>query len=57
MGVKAKFWKGAWWVFINHQDRRKAKRVGDRETALKVAQAVRERIARGEFSLPTGDSA
>ena len=57
MGVRTKFWKGAWWLFVNHQGHRKAKRVGDRDTAAKVAQAVRERIARGDFSLPTGNGA
>lgn len=51
MGVRVKFWKGAWWVFVNTGGRRKAKRVGDRETALRVAQALRERLARREFSL------
>ena len=57
MGVRVKFWKGAWWVFVNTGGRRKAKRVGDRETALRVAQAVRERLARGEFSLtPSPDT-
>jgi integrase len=53
MGVRVRFWKGAWWVFVNHQGRRKAKRVGDRDTAVRVAQALRERLARGEFALPT----
>lgn len=51
MGVKVKFWKGAWWVFVNHRGKRKAKRVGDRVTAMKLAQAIRERIARGDLQL------
>ena len=31
MGVKVRFWKGAWWIFIGHQGRRQAKtrRPGD----------------------------
>ena len=51
MGVKVRFWKGAWWVFIHHQGRRKAKRVGDKETALRVARAIRERLAHGDLHL------
>jgi len=51
MGVKARFWKGAWWVFVNHGRRRKAKRIGDKQTALLVAKAIRERLARGDFNL------
>jgi integrase len=51
MGVKVRFWKDAWWVFVNHQGKRKAKRIGDRETALKVARTIRERIAAGELHL------
>ena len=41
MGVKVRYWKGAWWVFVNHNGRRKAKRIGDRETATRIAQAIR----------------
>src|SRR5437899_2681604 len=53
MGVKVRFWKGAWWIFANAGGRRKAKRIGDRETAVRVAQAIREKLARGELGLPT----
>ena len=57
MGVKVRFWKGSWWVFVNTGGRRKAKRVGDRETALRIGQAVRERLARREFGLtPSTDT-
>ncbi|MEX2662445.1 MAG: tyrosine-type recombinase/integrase [Vicinamibacterales bacterium] len=49
--MKVKFLKGAWWVMINHQGRRKAKRIGDRETALSIAKRIRERIAAGELQL------
>jgi integrase len=51
MGVKVRFWKGAWWVFVNASGRRKAKRIGDRETALRVARALREKLACGELGL------
>jgi integrase len=51
MGVRVKYWKGSWWVFVNHQGRRKAKQIGDHETAVKIAKAIRERIARGDLQL------
>jgi integrase len=51
MGVKVRFRNGAWWVFINHRGSRKAKRIGDRETAVKVARAIRERLASGDLQL------
>jgi|KBSMisStandDraft_5_1062788.scaffolds.fasta_scaffold494961_1 integrase len=53
VGVKIKFWKRGWWVFVHHEGRRKTKRVGDRETATRVAQAIREKLARGELNLGT----
>ena len=56
MGVKVRFWKRAWWVFVNASGRRKAKRLGDRETALRVGQAIREKLARGDLNLaPASD--
>jgi integrase len=51
MGVKLKFWKRSWWVFVNTAGRRKAKRVGDKETGVRLAQAIRERLARGALNL------
>lgn len=55
MGVTVKFHRGAWWIFINHQGRRRSKKVGDRETALRVAQEIRERLARAAFHLPSAE--
>lgn len=55
VGVKVKYWKGAWWVFISHQGRRKAKRVGDKETALRVASRIRERLVAGDLRLGADD--
>ena len=52
MGVKVKYRDGAWWVFVHHLGQRKAKKVGDKETAQRVAQAVREQIARRGLTLP-----
>jgi len=54
VGVKVRYWKGAWWVFVNHNGRRKAKRIGDRETATRIAQAIREKLARRELNLGDG---
>jgi hypothetical protein len=51
VAVKIKFWKRRWWVFVHHQGHRKVKRVGDRGTAVRVAQAVREKLIRGELNL------
>jgi integrase len=55
VAVKVQHWKGAWWVVIHHAGRRKTKRIGDRETALRVAQAIRERLARSDFQLTPSD--
>ena len=55
MGVKVRFSRGAWWVFITHRGRRKAKRVGDRDSARRVAQAIRERLALGDLHLEPSD--
>jgi integrase len=51
MGVKVRFWKGAWYVFVDHQGRRRAKKIGDRDTANEVARTIRRRLALGDLSL------
>ncbi len=52
MGVTVREWKGAWWIFVNHQGRRKAKRVGTGEegkkAAKQVAQQLEARLALGQ---------
>ena len=52
MGVKIREWKGAWWIFINHQGTRKAKRIGTGEAGKKaakqVAQQIQARLALGQ---------
>jgi integrase len=40
MAVKVKEWKGAWWVFIDYQGRRKAKRVGSGKAGQRAALAA-----------------
>lgn len=42
-----------WWVFINHQGQRKSMKIGDKETADKVAKDIRRKLATGEYTLKT----
>jgi integrase len=51
VGVRVRFHRGAWWVFVQHRNRRRSKKVGDRQTANRVAQQIRERLAGTEFQL------
>ena len=51
MGVTVKFYRGSWWIFINHRGRRRSKKIGDRETAIQVAKQIRQRFAEGDLSL------
>ena len=44
MGVKIRQWKGAWWIFIDHQGMRKAKRIGVGEPAKKAAKQAAQQI-------------
>ena len=51
MGVTVKFHKGTWWIFINHRGRRRAKKIGDRETALQVSRKIRQRLVEGDLGV------
>ncbi len=55
MGVKVKEWKGAWWLFIDHSGRRKAKRVGPGPSGKKAAELagtkIRARLVEGDLSV------
>jgi integrase len=57
MGVRVRQREGAWWVFINHQGKRKAKRVGIGETAKKAAydaaRQIHARLALGKSAFVT----
>jgi len=44
MGVRIRQRDGAWWIFINHKGRRKAKRIGVEEPGKKAAKVVAEKI-------------
>lgn len=51
MGVKVKEklkGSGVWWVFINHNRKRKAKRVGSKKAAKRVGEIIAARIKLGE---------
>jgi integrase len=51
MGVKVKFYRGAWWIFIDHKGRRRSKKIGDRQTAQHLAQQIRLALAAGDIGL------
>lgn len=51
--VRQKVRNGPWWVFLNHQGKRKSKCVGDKATAEAVARELRKKIAEGDFKLET----
>jgi integrase len=40
-----------YWVFINHQGKRKAKKVGDKKTAEAIAAKIREKLKLGELKI------
>ena len=44
-----------WWVFINHQGRRKSKRVGSKKAAKEVAVKIEAKLADKSFKLETKD--
>ena len=52
MGVKVRFHRGAWWIFIDHHGKRRAKRIGDKATATRVAKDRSERLDRTDLHLP-----
>lgn len=52
MGVKVKERDGAWWIYINHQGKRKAKRIGEGDAGKKAAKAAAEKI---QAKLALGD--
>jgi integrase len=51
MGVRVRFYRGAWWVFVKHKGRRRSKKVGDEQAARAVARRIRERLALGDLRL------
>jgi integrase len=51
MGVKVRERDGAWWIFVNHKGRRKAKRVGTEKAAREAAKKIEARLTLGQFNL------
>jgi integrase len=51
MSVRVRKRNGAWWVFICHHGRRKAKKVGTREAAERVKRVLEARLALGDLSV------
>ncbi|MEW6299904.1 MAG: site-specific integrase [Thermodesulfobacteriota bacterium] len=51
MAVKVKHHKGAWWVFIDHRGKRKAKAIGSKSAAEAVAKKIEAKIALGQFEI------
>jgi integrase len=40
---------GVYWVFINHQGKRKSKKIGKQETAVEVAELIDAKLKLGQF--------
>jgi integrase len=52
MGVKIRQKDGKWYVFINHQGKRKAKCVGDsKRAAEEVKRKLEAKLTLGEFTI------
>ena len=42
---------GEYWVFANHQGKRKAKKIGDRKSAVAIAKKIRDQFVRGDLGM------
>ena len=52
MGVKVREKpknSGVWWIFINHNGRRKAKKIGNKRAAVEVAKKIEAKLTLGEL--------
>ena len=56
MGVKVRQKGGKWYVFIDHNGKRKAKAVGSKESAEKVKRILDAKLALGEFGFAAADN-
>ena len=56
MGVKIKKYKGTWYVFIDHQGHRKAKKIGTRQAAETVKREIEARLALGDLGFLSQDN-
>lgn len=50
MGVNVRKFKGTWYVFIDFNGRRKAKKIGTRQAAEEVRREIEARLALGDLS-------
>ena len=48
MGVKAREWKGSWWVFVNHKGQRKTKKCASKKLAELVRDETAVRLRQGQ---------
>ena len=44
MAAKVRQWKGAWWVFVHHQGKRRVRRVGPSRTDKRRAERIAEQV-------------
>lgn len=53
VAARARYWKGSWWIFVNHDKRRKAYRLGacDKKTATDAAKAITAKLALGDTTM------
>src|SRR5262245_33140721 len=52
MAVKVKQHRGAWWIFIDHKGKRKAKRIGTSKRAAEIAaEKIQARLMLGQFGI------
>jgi integrase len=52
MAVKVRQHKGAWWVFMDHKGKRKAKKIGTSKRAAEVvAEKIQAKISLGQFEI------
>jgi integrase len=56
MGVKVRWHKGTWYVFIDHFGQQKAKRAGSREAAESVRRKIEAQLALGDSRVLEGQS-
>ena len=54
MGVKVREkpkGSGGWWIFIDHEGKRKSKKVGSEDAAMEVAKKIETRLVLGDFKI------
>ena len=49
--IRKKIKSNGWWIFINHKHKRRSIYIGDKETAIKIGNRIKERLVLSEFDL------